>query len=94
MDLAVERPCMTTDTLEDAEDAIERATELDDEEALSLLQATRRDLQDCRAEGSVEEERADALEDQLTQRIREVSEREKYDVGLGSAMNPEDEDAP
>ena len=82
------------DPLEAAEDALERATELPDETALSVLTAARRDLRERGEDSTADEQRVEALEDQLTQRIREVSERDRYDAGMGSAMNPDEEDAP
>ncbi|MHC3438871.1 hypothetical protein ACYJ1Y_12425 [Natrialbaceae archaeon A-gly3] len=85
---------MTRDTLEDVEDAIERATELEESEALELLRSARQDLRELTAEGAVDDERAAVLEDTLTQRIREVSERDRYDTDMGAAMNPDEEDAP
>lgn len=85
---------VTHDTLEDVEDALERATELEAGEALELLRSARQDLRKLMAEGAVDDERAAVLEDTLTQRLREVSERDRYDADVGAAMNPDEEDAP
>lgn len=85
---------MTDLTLEDIERRLDRATDLETEEAISVLRTAREDLQALGNDPDVDEERRQALEDRLEQRIREVKERDAYDSGLGAAMNPEDEDAP
>ena len=81
-------------TLEDVERQLNRATDLETEEAVSVLRSARADLEALGNDPDVDEERRRALEDRLQQRIREVEERDAYDSGLGSAMNPEDDDAP
>jgi hypothetical protein len=86
-----EPPHMTGTTLDDVEDDLERATELETEEALSVLRAAKRDLD---ALDDVDEERREALEDRLDQRLRAVDERDAYDGNLGASMNPDDDDAP
>ncbi|APX97947.1 hypothetical protein [Natronorubrum daqingense] len=85
---------MTETTLEDVERSLDRATELETEEAVSVLRTARQDLEDLGTAADVDEQRRQELEDRLDQRIREVKNRDAYDSGLGSAMNPEDGDAP
>ncbi|SEH13176.1 hypothetical protein SAMN04487967_1197 [Natronorubrum sediminis] len=85
---------MTETTLEDVERSLNRATELETEAAVSVLRTARQDLEDLGTAADVDEERRRELEDRLDQRIREVENRDAYDSGLGSAMNPEDGDAP
>ena len=80
-------------TLERAEDELERTTELDDEEAIDRLREAHRELRALRS-AAVDEERRQALETQIEQRLREVGERDQYDSGMGAAMNPDDGDAP
>jgi hypothetical protein len=82
---------MSETTLDDVEDDLERATDLDAEEAISVLRDARRDLD---ALDDVDEERRQALDDRLDQRIRAVEERDAYDGSLGAAMNPDEDDAP
>ncbi|MDQ2051109.1 hypothetical protein RBH26_11515 [Natronolimnohabitans sp. A-GB9] len=85
---------MTETTLEDVERSLDRATDLETEEAVSVLQTARQDLEDLSTAADVDEQRRRELEDRLEQRIREVKERDAYDSELGAAMNPEEEDAP
>lgn len=85
---------MTETTLEDVERSLDRATELETEEAVSVLRTARQDLEDLGTAADVDEQRRQELEDRLDQRIREVKNRDAYDSGLGSAMNPGDGDAP
>lgn len=85
---------MTDTTLEDVERRLDRATELDPEAAVSVLRTARQDLERLGTDAEVDEQRRQALEDRLEQRIRAVKERDAYDSGLGAAMNPEDDDAP
>lgn len=85
---------MTETTLAAVERALERATDLETEEAVSVLRTARQDVRDLASDPDVDEKRRRALETQLEQRIREVTERDAYDGGLGSAMNPADDDAP
>ena len=90
----VKGPRVTDLTLEDVERQLNRATDLETEEAVSVLRSARTDLEALGNDPDVDEERRRALEDRLQQRIREVEERDAYDSGLGAAMNPEDDEAP
>ncbi|WP_440763367.1 hypothetical protein [Natronorubrum sp. DTA7] len=85
---------MTDTTLEDVERNLDRATDLEEEEALSVLRTTRQDLADLDTAADVDEERRRELEDRLDQRIRQVQERDAYDSGLGASMNPDEDEAP
>ncbi|ELY41868.1 MULTISPECIES: hypothetical protein [Natronorubrum] len=85
---------MTDTTLEDVERNLDRATDLEEEEALSVLRTTRQDLADLDTAADVDEERRRELEDRLDQRIRQVEERDAYDSGLGASMNPDEDEAP
>ena len=85
---------MTGPTLEDVERSLDRATDLETEEALSTLRTAREDLEALGNDADVDDQRRQELEDRLDQRIREVENRDAYDSELGAAMNPEDEDAP
>ncbi|RQG97440.1 hypothetical protein [Natrarchaeobius oligotrophus] len=85
---------MTETTLEDVERSLERASELEAEEAVSVLRTAREDLRDLGNDPAVDEARRRALETRLEQRIREVKNRDAYDSGLGAAMNPGEDDAP
>ena len=80
-------------TLERAEDELERTTELAAAEAIDRLRAAHRELQ-ALPSAAVDEERRQALETRVEQRLREVGERDQYDSGMGAAMNPDDGDAP
>ncbi|ELY54023.1 hypothetical protein [Natronolimnohabitans innermongolicus] len=85
---------MTDTTLEDVERNLDRATDLETEEAVSVLRTTRQDVENLATDADVDEQRRTELEERLDQRIREVQNRDAYDSGLGAAMNPEDGDAP
>ncbi|ADB62358.1 hypothetical protein Htur_3496 [Haloterrigena turkmenica DSM 5511] len=85
---------MTETTLEDVERSLDRATDLETEEAVSVLRTARQDIDDLGNDPDVDEGRRQELAERLDQRIREVRERDAYDSGLGAAMNPEDDDAP
>ncbi|QLG49363.1 hypothetical protein [Natrinema halophilum] len=85
---------MTETTLADVERALDRATDLEAEEAVAVLRTARQDLENLGGDPQIDEERRQALQTQLEQRIREVTERDAYDSGLGSAMNPTEDDAP
>ncbi|MFP8952044.1 hypothetical protein ACLI4Z_03590 [Natrialbaceae archaeon A-arb3/5] len=85
---------MTETTLEDVERSLNRATELETDEAVSVLRTAREDLRDLGENPDVDEQRRRELTDRLDQRIREVKNRGAYDSGLGAAMNPDDDDAP
>ena len=80
-------------TLERVEAELERTTELAAAEAIDRLRAAHRELQALRS-AAVDEERRQALETRVEQRLREVGERDQYDSGMGAAMNPDDGDAP
>lgn len=82
-----------TDSLAAIEDDLDRATELETDEAVELLRTARSDLDDLDGE-SIDDDRRRDLERRLEQRLREVQRRDEYDGGLGSAMNPEDDEAP
>lgn len=81
------------DSLAAIEDDLDRATELETDEAVELLRTARSDLDDLDGE-SIDDDRRRDLEHRLEQRLREVQRRDEYDGGLGSAMNPEDDEAP
>ncbi|ELY60963.1 hypothetical protein C491_01821 [Natronococcus amylolyticus DSM 10524] len=85
---------MTDTTLDDVERNLGRVEDLEQEEAISVLQTAKRDLEAMSTDGDVDEERRQALEDRLNQRMREIEERDAYDGNVGEAMNPEDHDAP
>ena len=85
---------MTDTTLEDVERSLDRATDLETEEAVSVLRTARQDVRDLGNDPDVDEQRRQELEERLDQRIREVKERDAYDSGLGASMNPEDDEAP
>ncbi|WP_126662397.1 hypothetical protein [Haloterrigena salifodinae] len=85
---------MTETTLEDVERSLDRATDLETDEAVSVLRTARQDIENLGNDPDVDEGRRQELEERLDQRIREIKERDAYDSGLGAAMNPEDDDAP
>ncbi|QCW03241.1 hypothetical protein [Natrinema pallidum] len=85
---------MTDPTLADAERALDRAADLETEAAISVLRTARQDVQALSTEPDIDEDRRQELETRLEQRLREVSERDAYDGGLGSAMSPSEDDAP
>ncbi|NUC74370.1 hypothetical protein HTZ84_19075 [Haloterrigena sp. SYSU A558-1] len=85
---------MTETSLEDVERSLDRAADLETEEAVSVLRTARQDIEDLGSNPDVDETRRRELEERLDQRIREIKERDAYDSGLGAAMNPEDGDAP
>ena len=85
---------MTGTTLEDVERSLDRAKELETEEAVSVLRTARQDVADLGNDPDVDEQRRQELEERLEQRIREVKERDAYDSGLGAAMNPDEDEAP
>ncbi|WP_408957051.1 hypothetical protein [Natrinema sp. 74] len=85
---------MPETTLADVERALDRAADLETEEAVSVLRTARQDLRDLGNDADVDEGRRRELEADLEQRIREVKERDAYDSGLGAAMNPAEDDAP
>lgn len=85
---------MTGTTLDDVERNLDRTTDLETEEAVSVLQVAKQDLEALGNDAEVDEARRQALKDRLEQRIREVKNRDAYDSGLGAAMNPSEGDAP
>lgn len=85
---------MTEPTLEDVERRLDRVTDLEDEEAVSVLRGIREDLQALGNDPDVDEEARQELETQVDQHVRAVTERDAYEGELGAAMNPDDEDAP
>ncbi|MXV64607.1 hypothetical protein GS429_21525 [Natronorubrum sp. JWXQ-INN-674] len=85
---------MTNTTLEDVERSLDRATDLETEEAVAVLRTARQDIEDLGSDPDVDEQRRRQLEERLDQRIREVKNRDAYDSGLGAAMNPDDDEAP
>lgn len=95
---------MSDRTVDEIEAALERATDLEAEAALDLLRSARADLRDGRVEAEgegegeksdeIDDERRESLEHRLDQRIKEIENRDAYSGGLGSAMNPEDDEAP
>ena len=92
--VAPEAGTMTGTTLEDVERSLDRATDLETEEAVSVLRTARQDLANLGNDPDVDEQRRRELEDRLDQRIREVENRDAYDSGLGAAMNPDEDEAP
>ena len=85
---------MSDPTLEDVERRLDRASDLETDEALSTLRTAREDLRALGADSDVDEQRRQELADTVDQRIRQIDERDAYDSELGAAMNPDDEDAP
>lgn len=83
------------DSLDEIETALSDAIEMtDDERAHEHLEDAREELRELRESGDVDPERADDLETRLDQRLREVGERENYDVDtMGAARSPDDENA-
>ncbi|WP_276255386.1 hypothetical protein [Halomontanus rarus] len=85
-------------TLEEIEADLDRATDLEAEAAVDLLRSARADLRDGRVESAesdeIDDNRREQLEHRLDQRIQEIENRDAYGGGLGSAMNPEDDEAP
>ncbi|OVE83863.1 hypothetical protein [Natronolimnobius baerhuensis] len=85
---------MTESPLEEIERQLNRATELETEDAMTLIRETQDRLESLEGDSSVDAKRRTELEERVQQRLRAVSERDAYDGGLGSAMNPTDDDAP
>ena len=85
---------MTEPTLATVERALDRAADLETEDAVAVLQAARDDVRELAGEPDVDADRRQELETRLEQRLREVTERDAYDSGLGAAMNPTEDDAP
>jgi hypothetical protein len=85
---------MTETTLADVERALDRAADLETDEAVAVLRTARQDVRDLASNPDVDENRRREVETRLEQRIREVQDRDAYDSGLGSAMNPSEDDAP
>ncbi|WP_254531911.1 hypothetical protein [Natrinema gelatinilyticum] len=85
---------MAETTLADAERALAQASDLETEDAVTVLRTARQNLREKRNDPDVDEVRREELETRLEQRIRVVRARDAYDGGLGSAMNPTEEDAP
>ena len=85
---------MTDPPLLAAERALERAADLETEDAVAVLRAARDDVRALEGDPDVDTDRRQELETRLDQRLREVSERDAYDSGLGAAMNPAEDDAP
>jgi len=85
---------MTNTTLEDVERTLERATDLETDDALSTLRTARMELDDLSNDPHTDEDRRQKLADTLDQRLREVENRDAYDGDLGAAMNPDEQDAP
>ncbi|MFA9417294.1 hypothetical protein [Natrinema sp. HArc-T2] len=85
---------MTEPTLAIVERTLDRAADLETESAVTVLQAARDDVRALAGEPDVDEDRRQELATRLDQRLREVSERDVYDSGLGAAMNPTEDDAP
>ncbi|MDJ1432114.1 hypothetical protein [Halostagnicola sp. A-GB9-2] len=86
---------MTDRTLADIESALERATDLETEAAVDLLERANRDLEELADDPDIDQEHHRALENRLEQRVRELRNRDAYDGGgFGAAMNPEEDDAP
>jgi len=85
---------MTDPTLATVERALDRAADLETESAVAVLQAARDDVRTLADDSEVDEDRRQELATRLNQRLREVTERDAYDSGLGAAMNPSEDDAP
>lgn len=83
------------DSLEEIETQLGEVTEIeDDERARSRLESALEELEELRERGEVDEERADAIETEISQHLRATEERDSYDVDtLGAADNPDEEDA-
>lgn len=85
---------MPDTTLEDVERSLDRAADLETEEAVSVLRTARQDVEALGNDPDVDEARRRELAERLEQRIREVKESDAYDSGLGAAMNPDEDEAP
>lgn len=81
-------------TLEEIENKIERATTLETGAAVDVLSTARQEIGALRDDPTVDQERRDALETRVQQRLRELEKRDGYDSGYGAAMNPDEDDAP
>lgn len=84
---------MGDESIPAVEDALDRAQDLPADEAEALLRSAAADLEALRDRNAVDDETADALENRLSQRIRAIEERDAYGGELGSALNPDEEDA-
>lgn len=84
---------MGDESIPAVEDALDRAEDLPADEAESLLRSAAADLEALRERNAVDDETADALENRLSQRMRAIEERDAYGGELGSALNPDEEDA-
>ncbi|MCL7417642.1 MAG: hypothetical protein M8354_07375 [Halalkalicoccus sp.] len=80
-------------SLAEIETELAETTEIeDDERARDRLEAVREELSALRKRGDVDEERADALETEISQHLRAIEERDSYDVDtMGAARDPDDE---
>ncbi|AFZ73199.1 hypothetical protein [Natronobacterium gregoryi] len=85
---------MTDLSLEDVTRRLETATELETEPAVSVLRTANEDLDALGNDPDVDESRRRELEDRVSQRLREVENRDDYGGELGASMNPDEEDAP
>ncbi|ELY80072.1 hypothetical protein [Natrinema gari] len=84
---------MADPTLADIERALERAADLEPGNAVAVLRTARHDIRKLASDPDIDADRRQALETRLEQRLREVSERDAYDGGLRSAINPNEDDA-
>ncbi|NGM68329.1 hypothetical protein G6M89_04775 [Natronolimnobius sp. AArcel1] len=85
---------MTKSPLAAIEQQLDRATELEADAAMATLRDAQDRLRELDGDSRIDDDRRAELEDRVKQRLRTVSERGAYNGGLGSAMNPSDDDAP
>ncbi|MCU4927047.1 hypothetical protein OB905_13845 [Halobacteria archaeon AArc-dxtr1] len=87
---------MTEATFTEIESDLGRASELERESAIALLEKARRRLESCEDDPDVDEERRRELERRVKQHLRTVRNRDAYgdEEELGAALNPDEDDAP
>ncbi|ADJ14394.1 hypothetical protein [Halalkalicoccus jeotgali] len=82
-------------SLDEIETTLAEASETeDDDRAHERLERAREELAALEDDGSVDEERAEAIEAEIDQHLRAIEERDSYDVdAMGAAREPDDETA-
>ncbi len=81
-------------SLEQIEADLERATELAPDEAATVLETARQQLQTLRGEPDIDHERRESLETSVEQRLRQLEQRDSYDSSYGAALNTDEDNAP
>lgn len=84
---------MTRPSVADVETTLDRAADVDDEKAASLLRSAREDIGQLRQQSDVDEATIERLEKRLERHEATFEHREEYGGSLGAAMNPDEEDA-